>query len=46
MTCCALFTNTAWLWWNVVGCVVGVGGAILVEKMLPERETVIEPVGG
>ncbi len=35
VTCAALFTDTAWLWWNVIGCVVGVGGALLVEKMLP-----------
>ncbi|HEY4640270.1 MAG TPA: sodium:solute symporter [Thermoanaerobaculia bacterium] len=46
VTCCALFTNTAWLWWNVVGCVVGVGGALLVEKMLPERDPAVEAVGG
>jgi hypothetical protein len=46
VTCCALFTNTAWLWWNVVGCVAGVGGALLVEKLLPEREAAIEPIGG
>jgi len=45
VTLCALFTNTAWLWWNVVGCVVGIAGALLVEKMLPDREPVIEPVG-
>ena len=34
---CALFTNTAYLWWNVVGCVVGVGAAVVIQKMLPER---------
>jgi Na+/proline symporter len=45
VTLCALFTNTAWLWWNVVGCVAGIGGALLVEKMLPDREPVVEPVG-
>jgi Na+/proline symporter len=45
VTLCALFTNTAWLWWNVVGCVVGIAGALLVEKMLPDREPVVEPVG-
>ncbi len=39
VTCFALFTDTAWLWWNVIGCVVGVGGALLVEKMLPEPVT-------
>lgn len=46
VTCCALFTNTAWLWWNVVGCVAGVGGALLVEKLLPEREPAVEVAGG
>jgi solute:Na+ symporter, SSS family len=35
VTCCALFTNTAWLWWNVVGCVVGVVGALAVQRMIP-----------
>jgi SSS family solute:Na+ symporter len=45
VTLCALFTNTAWLWWNVVGCLVGIGGALLVEKMLPDREPVVEPAG-
>jgi len=37
--CCALFTDTAWLWWNVVGCVAGVAGALLVEKLLPDVRT-------
>jgi solute:Na+ symporter, SSS family len=34
---CASFTNTAYLWWNVVGCVVGVGAAVVIQKMLPVR---------
>jgi Na+/proline symporter len=38
---CALFTNTAYLWWNVVGCVVGVGAAVLIQKMLPSTVPVI-----
>jgi Na+(H+)/acetate symporter ActP len=38
---CALFTNTAYLWWNVVGCVVGVGAAVLIQKMLPATVPVI-----
>jgi len=46
VTCCALFTDTAWLWWNVVGCVAGVAGALLVEKMLPAREPAVEAAGG
>ena len=36
---CAMFTNTAYLWWNVVGCVLGVGAAVLIQRMLPERVT-------
>jgi SSS family solute:Na+ symporter len=34
---CAIFTNMAWLWWNVVGCVVGVGVALLVQQFMPGR---------
>jgi Na+/proline symporter len=32
---CAFFTNTAWLWWNVVGCVIGVAASVLIQKLLP-----------
>jgi len=35
---CAAFTNLAWLWWNVIGCVVGVAAALAIEKMLPARQ--------
>jgi len=34
---CAIFTNMAWLWWNVVGCVVGVLAAIVAQATLPRR---------
>ena len=34
---CAAFTNTAWLWWNVVGCGVGVGAALLIQAVTPRR---------
>jgi len=34
---CAHFTNMAWLWWNVVGCVVGVVAAIVAQAVLPRR---------
>lgn len=34
---CAMFTDLAWLWWNVVGCAVGVGAALLIQLVLPER---------
>jgi SSS family solute:Na+ symporter len=32
---CARYTNMAWLWWNVVGCVVGVAAALLFESVIP-----------
>jgi hypothetical protein len=34
---CALYSNMAWLWWNVVGCVVGVIAAMLVQMILPRK---------
>jgi Na+/proline symporter len=33
---CAAFTNLAWLWWNVIGCGVGVGAALVIERVLPK----------
>lgn len=36
---CSLFSNMAYLWWNVIGCVVTVLAAMLVERMLPQRES-------
>jgi solute:Na+ symporter, SSS family len=35
---CWLFSSMAWLWWNVVGCVVGVVAAMLVQMVLPKRD--------
>ncbi|HEX7708985.1 MAG TPA: sodium:solute symporter [Thermoanaerobaculia bacterium] len=35
---CAFYTDMAWLWWNVVGCGVGVGAALLFQMVLPARE--------
>ena len=32
---CWLFTKMAWLWWNVVGCVVGVAAALLIQSVIP-----------
>ena len=32
---CAMYTNMAWLWWNVVGCVVGVVAATLIQLLMP-----------
>jgi SSS family solute:Na+ symporter len=34
---CWLFSSMAWLWWNVVGCVVGVVAAMLVQMIVPPR---------
>jgi Na+/proline symporter len=34
---CARYTTMAWLWWNVVGCVVGVGAALLIHAAAPPR---------
>jgi solute:Na+ symporter, SSS family len=33
---CKFFTNVAWLWWNVVGCVVGVVAAVAIQMLLPK----------
>jgi solute:Na+ symporter, SSS family len=38
---CSLYTDMAWLWWNVVGCVVGVTAALLAQAVLPSTT---EPV--
>jgi Na+/proline symporter len=35
---CALFTDMAWLWWNVIGCVVGVVAALLVQTVVAEQK--------
>ncbi len=35
---CAQFTDMAWLWWNVVGCGVGVLAALVIQALLPARE--------
>ncbi|MBK5258380.1 MAG: sodium:solute symporter [Thermoanaerobaculia bacterium] len=34
---CWLFTPMAYLWWNVIGCGVGVGAAIVIEMMSPRK---------
>jgi Na+/proline symporter len=39
---CAIYTDMAWLWWNVVGCGVGVAAAIVFEMILPERKEAAE----
>ena len=34
---CSMFSSMAWLWWNVVGCVVGVVAAMIAQMFLPAR---------
>ncbi|MGZ5476737.1 MAG: sodium:solute symporter [Thermoanaerobaculia bacterium] len=45
---CAMFSNMAWLWWNVVGCAVGVVAALAVQSVLPRQvvKEVPSPAGG
>jgi solute:Na+ symporter, SSS family len=33
---CAMYTDMAWLWWNVVGCVVGVAAAMAIQAVMPK----------
>jgi len=35
---CAVATDLAWLWWNVIGCVVGVVAALIVQRFVPEQQ--------
>jgi Na+/proline symporter len=37
---CAAYTSMAWLWWNVVGCVVGVVGALIAQMVWSARARV------
>ena len=34
---CWLYTDMAWLWWNVVGCVVGVIAALIIQAVAKPR---------
>lgn len=34
---CAIYTDMAWLWWNVVGCAVGYGAALLIQGIIGMR---------
>jgi SSS family solute:Na+ symporter len=36
---CAATLNVAWLWWNVIGCTVGVAAALLFQAFLPPAGT-------
>jgi SSS family transporter len=35
---CAIYTNVAWLWWNVVGLVVGVVAAGAIQAITPTED--------
>jgi Na+/proline symporter len=37
VTYCALYTDMAWLWWNVVGASTGVVSALILQMFLPPR---------
>ncbi len=38
---CALFTSMAYLWWNVVGCLVSILAALVIERMLPRATAAV-----
>ena len=40
---CWLFTGMAWLWWNVVGCLVGVTAALIAQAVLPKSLVTSSP---
>jgi SSS family transporter len=40
---CAIYTNVAWLWWNVVGLVVGVLAAGAIQGIIPAAEPKAAP---
>jgi Na+/proline symporter len=35
---CAIATDMAWLWWNVIGCVVGVAAALVIHQFIPDHK--------
>jgi len=43
---CAVYTDMAWLWWNVVGCVVGVAAALIAQAAIPNRSLTSSPPRG
>lgn len=43
---CAQFTNMAWLWWNVVGCAVGIGAALAIQGVILSRDGEGSPTSG
>lgn len=42
---CAVYTDMAWLWWNVVGCVAGVVAAMIYQLFLPAARSQDVPDG-
>ncbi len=38
---CWLYTDMAWLWWNVVGCSVGVVAALILQTLLPPARATV-----
>lgn len=40
---CFAFTEIAWLWYNVIGCTVVVGVALLLNLFLPSTRSLIKP---
>ena len=43
---CAIFTNLAWLWWNVIGCGVGVVAALVIQMFVRPRREAEAPARG
>jgi len=43
---CWLWSDMAWLWWNVVGTVVGVAAALIAQAAMPNRNAISsQPTG-
>jgi len=38
---CWLFTDMAWLWWNVVGCLVGIGATYALDAVMSWRTAAV-----
>ena len=34
---CKFYTDMAWLWWNVVGCVAGVVAALIIQVIVKQE---------
>jgi Na+/proline symporter len=40
---CWKFTEISYLWYNVIGCVVGIGAALVITALIPNGEDDVEP---